>query len=308
MSAVYPPTTTTNLLINTLCTSKIVYLPAISTIGAGKLYYIKDICGNAGRSSIYLSTTGLDTFENQARTSTLYALMSTNFQSVLLASDGALNWMILQNYNANVITKANYNFGALSYLPLLLNSTDIGTSPQVVTTNGSVSYTTIGGKRCAYFNNSLNNYLSFPYSNPTNFTLCFWYNAIDSAYYTNVSITNSSVNPALQFDTISATQLASYSAIPNQWTGCVINVAAPGNWNFIAYTLNQTTYAVQMYYNGSLANTASGTGTSFSSRNLFFIGRSGDNGRAFNGYIRQFAFFNRILSATEISNYYVQTA
>ncbi len=285
------------------------YLPAVSTIGAGKLYYIKDICGNSQNSSIFISTTGLDTLENRFRASTLCAVMSTNFQSVLLASDGALNWMVLQNYNANVVQKAvGTNFGALSYLPLLFNSTDIGTSPQVVTTNGSVSYTIIGGKRCAYFNNSLNNYLSFPYSNPTNFTLCFWYNAIDSAYYTNVSITNSSVNPALQFDTISATQLASYSAIPNQWTGCVVNVAAPGNWNFIAYTLNQTTFAVQMYYNGSLANTASGSGTSFASRNLFFIGRSGDNGRAFNGYIRQFAFFNRILNASEINSYYVQTA
>ncbi len=104
MSAVNPPTTVTNLLINTLCTSKIVYLPSISTIGAGKLYYIKDICGNAGNSSIYLSTTGLDTFENYSRSSILYALMSTNFQSVLLASDGALNWMILQNYNTNSIT------------------------------------------------------------------------------------------------------------------------------------------------------------------------------------------------------------
>ena len=105
MSAVYPPTTATNLLINTLCTSKIVYLPAISTIGAGKVYYIKDICGNAGRSSIFLSTTGLDTIDNSFRPSTLYALMSTNFQSVLLASDGMLNWMVLQNYNANVVTR-----------------------------------------------------------------------------------------------------------------------------------------------------------------------------------------------------------
>jgi hypothetical protein len=83
-----------------------VYLPAISTIGPGKLYYIKDICGNAGRSSIILSTTGLDTFDNSFRPSTLYALMSTNFQSVLLASDGALNWMVLQNYNANVVNRA----------------------------------------------------------------------------------------------------------------------------------------------------------------------------------------------------------
>jgi hypothetical protein len=36
--------------------------------------------------------------------------MSTNFQSVLLASDGNLNWLILQNYNTNSISRAS-NFG-----------------------------------------------------------------------------------------------------------------------------------------------------------------------------------------------------
>jgi len=102
---VYPPVNVTHLLINTLSAPKIVYLPAISTMNPGKMYYIKDICGNAGRSSIFLSTTGLDTFENKFRPSTLYALMSTNFQSVLLASDGVLNWMILQNYTANAISR-----------------------------------------------------------------------------------------------------------------------------------------------------------------------------------------------------------
>ena len=102
---VFPPTTATNLLINTRTTPKIVYLPAASTIAGGKLYFVKDICGNAANSSIFVSTTGLDTFENRFRPSTLYALMSTNFQAMLLASDGVLNWMILQNYNANVITR-----------------------------------------------------------------------------------------------------------------------------------------------------------------------------------------------------------
>jgi hypothetical protein len=102
---VYPPTLTTNILVNTRTTPKIVYLPAASTIGPGRLVFVKDICGNAANSSIYLSTTGLDTFENRFRPSTLYALMSTNFQAVLLAPDGILNWMILQNYNANAITR-----------------------------------------------------------------------------------------------------------------------------------------------------------------------------------------------------------
>lgn len=104
---VFPPSQATNILVNTRPNPKIVYLPAASTIGAGKLLFVKDICGNAGNSSIFLSTTGLDTFENLFRPSTLYALMSTNFQAMLLASDGQLNWMILQNYNANAISRYN---------------------------------------------------------------------------------------------------------------------------------------------------------------------------------------------------------
>jgi hypothetical protein len=106
MSSITPPTTFTNILINTWTSSKTVLLPSVSTVGAGKLYFIKDICGNAANSSIFISATGLDLLENSARTSTLYGLMSTNFQSVLLASDGLLNWMILQNYNSNSISRA----------------------------------------------------------------------------------------------------------------------------------------------------------------------------------------------------------
>jgi hypothetical protein len=102
---VFPPLLTTNILVNTRTTPKIVYLPAASTIGPGRLVFVKDICGNAANSSIFLSTTGLDTLDSRFRPSTLYALMSTNFQAVLLAPDGILNWMILQNYNTNAISR-----------------------------------------------------------------------------------------------------------------------------------------------------------------------------------------------------------
>lgn len=102
---IYPPTLTTSLLVNTRTQPKIVYLPAASTIGAGKLVYVKDMCGNAANSSIFVSTSGLDSFDYRFRPSTLYALLSTNYQSILLASDGILNWMVLQNYNANVISR-----------------------------------------------------------------------------------------------------------------------------------------------------------------------------------------------------------
>jgi hypothetical protein len=101
------PATTTSLLVNTWNTSKIVYLPSVSTVGAGKLFYIKDICGNAAKSTIYISTTGLDKFEQSFPPSTLYGFLSTNFGSVLLAPDGGTNWMVLQNYTLNGVRKGS---------------------------------------------------------------------------------------------------------------------------------------------------------------------------------------------------------
>ena len=133
---VYPPTTTTNLLINTRTAPKIVYLPAASTIVGGKLYFVKDICGNAANSSIFLSTTGLDTFENRFRPSTLYALMSTNFQAMLLASDGILNWMILQNYNANAISRP------ASFTPTQITGLLVWTDASTLTVPNNTALTT----------------------------------------------------------------------------------------------------------------------------------------------------------------------
>jgi len=101
MSTINFPLTTTSLFVNTLNTNKIIYLPAASTINAGRLFYIKDICGNAAASSIYIYTTGMDRIENR---SSIYAHMSTNYGSVLMAPDGALNWYFLQHYYKNALS------------------------------------------------------------------------------------------------------------------------------------------------------------------------------------------------------------
>jgi len=134
MSTINFPLATTSLFVNTLNTNKIIYLPAASTIGAGRLFYIKDICGNAARSSIYISMTGMDRIENRFQPSTLYALMSTNYGSVLMAPDGALNWYFLQHYHRNAVTSA--------ILDGFITATG-GT----ITTNGSYkihTFTTVG--------------------------------------------------------------------------------------------------------------------------------------------------------------------
>jgi len=306
MTSIYNSTTTT-LLVDTTSTRKIVFLPVASTVGAGRLLWIKDISGNAATSSIFISTIGMDRIENRFAPSTLFAIMSTSYGSVMMTTDGILNWYFLQHYYRNAVT-AGLPLSALSYLPLSTNSTDIGILPQTVTTNGTVTYSTVGGKQAAYFSNSLSNYLSFTYTNKTTFTLCFWMYPIDGTYYTSLSITTSGYNPALQVDP-SSSSVTVYTAMPNQWTNQPTGTTGgPGAWTHFAITINQTTYVEQLYINGSLVDTRTGSGTGISSRNLFIIGKSGDNGRAFYGYIRQFLFFDGVLSGANISSIYNLTA
>jgi hypothetical protein len=102
MSVVSFPANTTTLLVNTLFTSKIVYLPAISTVNVGSMYYIKDICGNAATFPIYIYPSGANTLENSSAT---YTIINVNFGAVMVTPDGISNWMILQNYNSNAIAK-----------------------------------------------------------------------------------------------------------------------------------------------------------------------------------------------------------
>jgi hypothetical protein len=154
MSAINFPLATTSLFVNTLTTNKIIYLPAASTVGAGRLFYIKDICGNAAASSIYISTIGMDRIENRHQPSTLYALMSTNYGSILMAPDGALNWYFLQHYHRNAISSlgatavaATGAFAPTSIATLVqwLDATDnttvlTGVGGTIVANGGSAGY------------------------------------------------------------------------------------------------------------------------------------------------------------------------
>ena len=195
---------------------------------------------------------------------------------------------------------------SLSYLPLVTNSTDIGGTPQTVTTNGTVTYTTIGGKQCAYFSNSFSNYLNILYTAQTQVTLCFWLYCIDTGYYTAVSINNNNAaagTPTLQVDINPTTNnTIIYTAMPNQWanqpTG---NYGGPGQWVHFAITLNYSTFVENLYLNGTLAATATGTsGTLPYPQTNIWLGRSGDNWRAYYGYLRQFCTFPTVLTQSQI--------
>lgn len=195
---------------------------------------------------------------------------------------------------ANLITRAK------TYLPLQTNAVDSGSSPQTVTTTGSVTYVAIGGKTGAYFPNSMSTYLTVPFTRPNYATVAFWMYVIDATYYTAVSISSSAWNPTLQFDTTSSTTIGVYSAMPNQWITNSQTYPGTARWVHVAATIDYVSYQVKVYIDGALTSTVSGSGAPSISQTNLVIGRSGDNARAFNGYIRQFAFFESLLTPTQI--------
>jgi len=197
---------------------------------------------------------------------------------------------------------------AASYLPLKGNATDIGIYPQTVTTNGTVTYSNVLGKNAAYFNNSLTNFLSLPMSNLFGMTIAFWFNTQAATYYTMAGFTTAAFNPSLQFDVVNSTTLNLYTALPNQWTMApVATFLGPNTWNFIAVTINQNTFVETVYMNGSNASSATGSAPFSLSPNLFVIGRSGDTGRAYEGYIQNFMYFNTVLTGAQVNILYEQT-
>ena len=120
----------------------------------------------------------------------------------------------------------------------------------------------------------------------------------------------------MQFDLVSAGSNTVYTALPNQWTNSPGSTNLGVNtWNFIAVTVNQNTFVENVYMNGVLASTATGTGVFPGSPSLIVLGKSGDGtvfpsggSRSFNGYLQNFMYFDTILTAAHIAAIYEQTA
>jgi hypothetical protein len=325
---IYPPTITTNILVNTRTAAKIVYLPAVSTIGAGRLIFVKDICGNAANSSIYLSTTGLDSFEYKFRPSTLYALMSTNFQSVLLASDGILNWMILQNYNANAITRATFSFTYFSNPIFQLGtvptgnvySNSAGTTLAVPTgtvqlwkdTNNTYNfglgtaptYQTIGSVNAVYF--VPNQFLSGSGSAVNNLAIYTLETTVRLGSTTGVffSKQRNGINSYVIFR-YSSGQIIYQPQNGGTGVSSTAGVLTTNTWYYIVLTYDGT--AVRLYINGTLNNSTTGTGGAIpnDTNPTCSLGAWTGDGNTFSTlYMAEFNAYSSAATASDITNSY----
>ena len=304
---IYPPTTTTNILVNTRLQPKIVYLPAASTIGAGKLVFIKDICGNAGSSSIYISTTGLDSLEYKFRPSTLYALMSTNFQSVLLGSDGLLNWMILQNYNANVITRYNayYNYPATPLILLQASSysgsgawLDQSTYSRNATIENGVAAKNGAGNGIVL--NGSTNWIFADVAAGNAWTCSVWYKNTGSIVGSNPCIVTqiyigNHINICLGYG---ANVGFSYHQGGVGWRqGTSISITN-SSWTYYTGTWNGTTLST--YINGVLQGSTTPGGTASTAGSQYRIGRRWDNADYMVGEVGEVRIYNASITAAQV--------
>ena len=200
----------------------------------------------------------------------------------------------------NILSKASI------ILKLETDTVDSGTSHVNVTTVGFISFTRIDNKNCTQFNNSLSNYLKFKFNNIDKFTICFWVYITDDKPYTAVSLGSGTFrhhDPVFQDEFSNGYTISNYIALPNQWSAVTTSkYNYVGKWVHIAYTCNQEDFKAELFINGNLNSTGLGTGKLPSHVNSFVIGRSGDNYRALNGYIRYFCVFNFILKPCQVKD------
>ena len=98
------PANTSLLLVNTSSLNKTFILPTIST-NPGRLLIFKDIYGSFSTSSVYLSTTGLDGFENNGSTMKL----DTNYGAWTFLNDAVTRWYLIDSYkNTMLVSTFNY--------------------------------------------------------------------------------------------------------------------------------------------------------------------------------------------------------
>jgi hypothetical protein len=95
--------------------------------------------------------------------------------------------------------------------------------------------------------------------------------------------------------------------MPDQWTNQPTGASTVNGWTHYAVTINQITFVEQLYVNGVLADTRTGSGSSLSRTDRWVLGRSGDGSRAYYGWMRQFVLFNTVLTPYEVRDIYLAT-
>lgn len=143
-----------------------------------------------------------------------------------------------------------------------------------------------------------------------NWTASFWakFSTIDTAVTGDKVLVHHGVDTALltQRNGLHLVQRASKIYFGLYADDLAGNTTVTTNtWYNIVYTLNNSTYAKQIYLNGSLDNSHTGGGAYVGTGSNTRIGRNvWGNSTFFNGNIGHCSFYNRVLTSSEISYNY----
>lgn len=176
---------------------------------------------------------------------------------------------------------------------------------------GNVLFGKYYNRPCAIFNNNIQNYLTFPFSNQNkpNFSFCYWmYVPVsDNTEYTLISYTNSSWLPSIQADIMLGNNIKMVFALPKHWNDYYHkDLDYRDRWTHVTYTIDQNDFTAQLFVNGKPVAKVKGTGPLGYTPDRFIIGRSGDHGRAFRGGISDFRIYDKVLKPEEVSKIYTE--
>ena len=148
--------------------------------------------------------------------------------------------------------------------------------------------------------------MSIPFTSSNVFTIAYWFYATDSNLYDPWSLSSTSTGTAYGINSDIQAGLQKFNIVLSGGTinsGNFSYNTLAGTWYFVTLTINGNT--AKSYVNGSLMNSIRGSGTLLN-RSYLLLGKSGDNSRAFNGYLKNFMFFKSELPADDVATLYNQ--
>ena len=321
------PANTSLLLVGTSSFSKTFILPTIST-NPGRLLIFKDIYGSFSTSSVFLSTTGLDGFENNGSS----MILSTNYGAWTLMNDAMTKWFLIDSYKNTMLVstftppasgggggggtsaaKTTLISQSLFFLRFA-NQTFVDSSPNNVsfaplnTSGGFVTSSYSASFPNSYNIQSQNNIycLYQPATLATNVSsasFCCW------IYHTSIP-TNEYIG--YLFSRGNATGISRASGSPNlgyhwnddgntyTYTGGPDVTPYLNTWLHIAFVVTPT--AQYWYFNGSLVFTRTYTVSGTANFTNFYIGCDPccSSSRVQPGYYKDVALFSRALTLAEV--------
>ena len=310
------PSNTSLLLVGTSSLTKTFILPAIST-NPGRLLIFKDIYGSFSTSSVFLSTTGLDGFENNGSTMTL----ATSYGAWTLMNDAMTKWFLIDSYKNTMLVSltsvglgqlvagyilnleaSTFTSGATSWTPSTGNTWTIYNSPSVATSPTGTNVMVFNGSSTYCMDQT-----GISSASMYNYTFEIWcYPSGDGSLVSEMGPGGWHVE---MMGFVSGTIYCGYWPSPYYFS---LGSYTANTWIHICYTYNNSTGADVGYVNGVQTGTGSSS-KQWPGTGYYAIGASETtsfgNSSYFNGRVGAFRIYPSILTAAQIKqNYNAQAA